>query len=128
MSGLARRSHWGGIAFYYIMRKIAANYIFLPGYSLVKNGYVVLDGRQVIEVVDTGGVMKEIQGLEFYGGMIVAPCLLSENIGQGVLLLPLIEGLYLGKEEHDPGLAIITGADLIRFESLASTLVRPLVK
>lgn len=25
------------------LRKIAANYIFVPGYPLVKNGYVVLE-------------------------------------------------------------------------------------
>ena len=54
------------------MRKIAANYICLPGFPLVKNGYVILEQGWVKDVVDTGGRIREIQGLEFYGGLIVA--------------------------------------------------------
>ena len=54
------------------MRKIAANYICLPGFPLVKNGYVILEQGRVKDVVDTGGRIREIQGLEFYGGLIVA--------------------------------------------------------
>ena len=33
------------------MRKIAANYIFLPGYPLVRNGYVVIDGQQRLTTI-----------------------------------------------------------------------------
>ena len=51
------------------MRKIAANYICLPGFPLVKNGYVILEQGWVKDVVDTGGRIREIQGLEFYGGL-----------------------------------------------------------
>ena len=47
------------------MRKIAANYICLPGFPLVKNGYVILEQGRVKDVVDTGGRIREIQGLEF---------------------------------------------------------------
>ena len=54
------------------MRKIAANYICLPGFPFVKNGYVILEQGRVKDVVDTGGRIREIQGLEFYGGLIVA--------------------------------------------------------
>lgn len=61
------------------MRKIAANYIFLPGYPLVRNGYVVIDGQNVVDVVNTGGFIREIPGLEFYGGMIVAGFLMSDK-------------------------------------------------
>ena len=46
------------------MRKIAANYICLPGFPLVKNGYVILEQGRVKDVVDTGGRIREIQGLE----------------------------------------------------------------
>ena len=38
------------------MRKIAANYICLPGFPLVKNGYVILEQGRVKDVVDTGAV------------------------------------------------------------------------
>ncbi len=44
------------------MRKIAANYICLPGFPLVKNGYVILEQGRVKDVVDTGGRIREIQG------------------------------------------------------------------
>ena len=37
------------------MRKIAANYILLPGFEFVKNGYVVLKDGMVVDVVNTGG-------------------------------------------------------------------------
>ena len=37
------------------MRKIAANYILLPGFEFVKNGYVVLKDGKVMDVVNTGG-------------------------------------------------------------------------
>ena len=43
------------------MRKIAANYICLPGFPLVKNGYVILEQGRVKDVVDTGGRIREIQ-------------------------------------------------------------------
>ena len=33
------------------MRKIAANYICLPGFPLVKNGYVILEQGRVKDVV-----------------------------------------------------------------------------
>ena len=53
------------------MRKIAANYILLPGFEFVKNGYVVLKDGMVVDVVNTGGEIREIPCLEFYGGMLV---------------------------------------------------------
>ena len=56
------------------MRKIAANYILLPGFEFVKNGYVVLKDGKVMDVVNTGGEIREIPCLEFYGGMIVDDC------------------------------------------------------
>lgn len=47
------------------MRKVAANYLFFPGYPLIKNGYVVLEQDQVKEVVDTGGLFGKYRGWSF---------------------------------------------------------------
>lgn len=75
------------------MRKIAANYICLPGFPLVKNGYVILEQGRVKDVVDTGGRIREIQGLEFYGGLIVAAYVAAyqERLEEGDLLLPWLD-------------------------------------
>lgn len=96
------------------MRKIAANYIFLPGYALVKNGYVVLEGTKVVEVVNTDGILREIQGLEFYGGMIVSATLCGKNCREraGMSLLTFLAEAYRQMVEPEHGLAIIIGADL----------------
>lgn len=95
-------------------RKIAANYIFLPGFRLVKNGYVVWEDGQGVEVVDTGGQIREIQGLEFYGGMIV-PDFIHEYTGSwpaGKDLLALLEKIYSEVPGKKYRLAVIEGADL----------------
>lgn len=114
---------------YIFMRKIAANYILLPGYPLVKNGYVMVEGRRIEDVVDTGGIIKEIQGLEFYGGMIVAGEIFKspDIICPGGKILPLIEHYYAGTEETGEGLAIIKGADLVHLEFLGNTVIELLV-
>lgn len=95
-------------------RKIAANYIFLPGFPLVKNGYAVCEDGHLTDVVDTGGQIKEIQGLEFYGGMIV-PDFVSKYITRfypGESLLVVLDGIYseVAKGFYTP--AIIEGVDL----------------
>lgn len=99
-------------------RKIAANYIYLPEYPFVKNGYVVLEGERVQEVVDTEGRVREIQGLEFYGGLIVPDYV--RTFGQvpeaGELFMPFLEKL-LGQYGTDyRGVAILEGADLLEFK------------
>lgn len=54
------------------MRKISANYIFPVSSAPLKNGIIVLDdANAIIDVIDTGGKIKEIQNLQFYSGMIV---------------------------------------------------------
>lgn len=54
------------------MRKISANYIFPVTSAPLKNGIIVLDDDdQIIDIIDTNGVVKEIQNLEFYSGIIV---------------------------------------------------------
>ena len=54
------------------MRKISANYIFPVSSAPLKNGIIVLDdANKIIDVIDTGGKVKEIQNLQFYSGLIV---------------------------------------------------------
>ena len=88
------------------IRKIAANYIFVPGWPLVKNGYVEISGFQGVRVVDTHGQIKEIAGLEFYG---CKSLLLPE-----VEILPFLERLFAQKGNVYQRVALIEGADLIR--------------
>lgn len=110
------------------MRKIAANYIFLPGFPLIKNGYVELDGVEVCRVVDTGGEMKEIAGLEFYGGMIVPSYVAIPENDMPSELLVWLEELYHRRGKAYRGINIIEGADLIQFRLLKNSRVRMLVK
>lgn len=95
-------------------RKIAANYIFLPGLPLVKNGYVEIAGPQGVKVVDTGGKVKEIAGLEFYGGLIVPDyvCVYEASFLPEMKMLPFLEQLFAQKGNIYQGIAIIEGADL----------------
>lgn len=53
------------------MRKIAANYILLPGFEFVKNGYVVLKDGRVEEVVNTGGQSMKFLVLNSMGGCLL---------------------------------------------------------
>ena len=53
------------------MRKISAHYILPVSSSPLKNGIVVLDEKGVIlDLVDTGGRLRETGKLEFYNGVI----------------------------------------------------------
>jgi cytosine/adenosine deaminase-related metal-dependent hydrolase len=55
------------------MRKISAHFIITGTGEILKNGIVVLDDAgTIVELVDTGGVMKEMAGVEFYSGLIVS--------------------------------------------------------
>lgn len=98
------------------MRKIAANYIFLPGFPLLHNGYVVQGEQGELELVDTGGEIREIAALEFYGGMIVAGYLREESDfwpEEGDLLALIGESYQKAcGREYCP--AILEGADLSR--------------
>lgn len=106
------------------MRKIAANYILLPGYELVRNGYVVMEEGRVVDVVDTGGKIQEIACLEFYGGMIVA-----DGVRTGVAweegenLCDKIIEFYEGTREDLSGLALVQGADFSGFQWLTGTRI-----
>ncbi len=54
------------------MRKISANYIFPVNSKPLKNGIVEInDYGEVTKIIDTGGKIKEIAGLEYYNGFLV---------------------------------------------------------
>jgi len=85
------------------MRKITANYIFPLSSKPLKNGIIVLDDDNcVIDLIDTKGKLKEIQNLEFYGGIIVpgfvdAFCMLSWSTFTTQDFLDCIEENFTGK-------------------------------
>lgn len=98
------------------MRKIAANYILLPGFEFVKNGYIVLKDGMVVDVVNTGGEIREIPCLEFYGGMLV-----DDRVRQHIVWSPgdpireKILQLHRENKAYGNGLALIQGADFSHF-------------
>lgn len=95
-------------------RRIGANYILWPGFPLLKNGYLLLDGRRVTDIVDTGGIVREIEGLEFYGGMLLPAGVLALSFErpEDGLLLPFWEELYTRMSGEEEGVALLKGADL----------------
>lgn len=53
------------------MRKIAANFIFPVSKAPIKNGIIIVeDDGTIIDLIDNGGKLPEIAGLEFYNGII----------------------------------------------------------
>lgn len=98
------------------MRKVAANYIFLPGERLMRNGYIVWEEDGKPEPVDTGGVLRDLAGLEFYGGMIVADYAREqlEGLREGDGLVECLESCYRANKGRAFLPAIIEGADLRR--------------
>lgn len=110
------------------VRKIAANYIYLPGFSLVNNGYVILAEQGIHSVVDTGGKITEIAGLEFYGGLIVPEyaCSYKDEFRAGLKLLPILDRLYALQGTAYRRVAIIEGADLRELTWRTGTGIRKL--
>lgn len=88
----------------------------LPGFEFVKNGYVVLKDGMVVDVVNTGGEIREIPCLEFYGGMLV-----DDRVRQHIVWSPgdpireKILQLYRENKACGNGLALIQGADFSHF-------------
>lgn len=69
------------------MRKIAANWIITVKSAPLKNSYVVLDDDQrIVEIVDTGGKLTEIAGLEFFSGLLLPGIILGEPIKDHIRL------------------------------------------
>ena len=82
------------------MRKISANYIFPVSSAPLKNGILVLDDdNRITDIINTSNNFKEIENLEYYGGIIVpgfvdAFCLLSwANLNQQELKHCINSGL-----------------------------------
>lgn len=95
-------------------RKVAANYIYWPGFPLVKNGYLIWQEGKETRVIASEGGIREIQGLEFYGGLLV-PDYVMEYAGdfrEGEDMIAVLKKLYLHSEEECKGIAIIERADL----------------
>lgn len=94
-------------------RKIAANYIYWPGAPLVKNGYLECLAGQAWRVVDTGGVIRETAGLEFYGGLLVPAGVRAELscFQPDRPILPVLDALYTRGISLSE-VALIEGADL----------------
>ncbi len=54
------------------MRKISANYIYTCTGKILNKGIIELDDTgKILNIIDTGGKLKEIAGLEFYSGILV---------------------------------------------------------
>ncbi len=54
------------------MRRIGANYIITNAGQKLKNAYLELSEQgEIIRVVNTGGELKEVSGLEFYNGVLI---------------------------------------------------------
>lgn len=112
-----------------LVRKIAANYIYLPDMALVKNGYVILS-KNKIEVVDTGEKITEIAGLEFYGGLIV-PDFVQQYVDRfqiNAKILPVLDRIYLEHRVDFNRIAIIEKVDLRELNWKRSAVVRLLTK
>ena len=101
-------------------RRVAANYLFLPGRPLLRNGYAVVEGGLVVAVVDTGGVMRELPRLEFYGGLLVdaVACEMADWRPGDDILARLAERYALSATGS---LALVEGADFVRFRWLPAT-------
>ena len=107
------------------MRKISSNYTFLPSLPLLKYAYVTLG--DVVECVDTRGIMKEISQLEFYAGLLVADYVVEymDVFVVGETFIDKIEQIYLQNQNREfSRLALIEGADLLNFKWSQNTSVR----
>ena len=52
-------------------RKISATYIYTLAGKILKNGIVVLEEQgTILDVIDTNGELSEIEGLEYYSGIL----------------------------------------------------------
>jgi len=54
------------------IKKFAANWVWVKPGQILKNGIVAFDeNNTVVDVIDTGGNLREISGLEFHNGVLV---------------------------------------------------------
>ena len=93
---------------------------------MVKNGYIVFGDNGSVEVVDTGGEVREIAGLEFYGGLIVPDfvCRISSDFRIDAPILPVLDSVFSLYSDCAVKAAIIEGADLRSFVWKAGAHIR----
>lgn len=113
------------------MRKITANYIYSPECGFLKYGIVVLNEDDSIkEIISTKGTIKEVQGLEFYSGLIVVGRIKSteilEYLEQEDSMLEVLLNKLL-KDKPPEGLSILNNVDFTDFKIKHSTSVKILV-
>lgn len=77
------------------MRKVSANLILPVSSAPLRNGIIKLDDSgTVLELIDTGGKLKEEAGLEFYNGVIIPGLIIpwirlgNRSLGEMENLLP----------------------------------------
>lgn len=100
------------------MRKISATWIFPGNQSPLKNGILICDDDgTVIDLIDTGGQLREQAGMEFYSGILVpgfvnAHCHLELSHLKGKIPEKTGLGGFLGfinklrNQEEDPEMAM----------------------
>ena len=72
------------------------------------------------KIVDTKGVLVEIEKLEFYSGLLV-PSYVANNLPSGNIdLLAYLSQLYSKFGSDFRGLAILYDVDFLKMESLSS--------
>ena len=115
------------------MRKIASNYVLLPGGKPVRNACVSVDGSGRISGISVrkDGRFEEIAGVEHYSGILMAGVVSSLRGHEGENIAEFAEKFYgkCSSEEMPCGVTVISGLDWenmeITPESAAATLVFP---
>ncbi len=121
------------------MRKIAATYILVSSQPPLKNSIIILeDDGEIIEVIDTKGVLKEQAGLEFYSGALVPGMInpsnfekyIQKQLGNPALNLNDLvmenERSEYFKQGEKPGICLITGMDLKNLKLLPTSKIKQL--
>lgn len=109
------------------MRKISANYVFSHDKGFLRFGIIEIDDKACIQnIIDTKGNMKEIQGLEFYSGLLVAGRITKEELlklkEQRDVDLSVLLVKVLAAKSYE-GLTVFHDVDLVNFFIKSTTSV-----
>lgn len=111
------------------MRKITANYIYTPDSGFLKFGIIVLDDdARIQDIIDTKGSIKEMQGLEFYSGLVSVGRIEKEEFlryTEVVEIEVVLRKILSGREPK--GLTIFNDLDLANFLIKPTTTIKILV-
>lgn len=113
------------------MRKITSNYIFSPDLGLLKYGIIVIGSdNRIVEIIDTHGSITEIQGLEFYSGLVSVGRFeysdLLKYSGKKEMFIEEVLGDIL-KDKPLIGLTIIEDVDFSNSKIKSSSKVKILI-